>query len=66
VKYFRCPRTHQAKSVAALDEVEGIKPRGKRSAVNIPDAYDDMTVAARLDRSWKRFRKLKWRRIFDV
>jgi hypothetical protein len=65
-RFLRHPRTKQAKSVAVLDSVEGVPPRGKRTAVNLPDAWDDKRVAARDDRSWKRFRKLKWRRIFNI
>lgn len=61
--YFRYPRTKQAKAVAAGDAADGLPPRGKRTACNIVDSYDDISVAAREDRSWKRFRKLKWRRI---
>lgn len=64
--WLRHPRNKQAKSVAALDAVEGIRPRGKRTVPNITDERDDQGVAAREDRSWKRFRKLKWRRIFKV
>lgn len=64
--YFRYPRTKQEKTVAAADVVDGVKRRGKRSIMNIPDSYDDLRVAAWTDRSWKRLRKLKWRRIFDV
>lgn len=53
----RHPKTRQAKVVAAGDAADGIPPRGKRTTVNIVDHWDDKMVAAREDRSWKKFRK---------
>ncbi len=63
---YRHPKTKQAKSVAALDEAEGVKVRRKRTAQNLPSAWDDKMISSIGDRTWKRFRKLKWRRLFNL
>lgn len=66
MRWYRRPRTKQAKQVASGDAADGLQPRGKRSAINLPDSWDDKPVAVRYDKSWKRLRKLPWKRIAEA
>ena len=61
--YFRYPSTVNEKRLAVfvMREDGEVAPRGKRSASNIADAWDDLPVRARENRNWKRFRKSQWK-----
>jgi hypothetical protein len=68
--YFRHPRTTQERRHATGLEIDGrefhqdigvaIRPRHGRGD-SMASARDDMRVAARSDRNWKRFRRTRWR-----
>lgn len=59
--YFRQPQTLNEKRAASAHECDGLQIRGKRNVGNLVDSFDDIHIAAREDRSWKRFRKTRWR-----
>lgn len=48
-------------AAAVLAEYGEIPPRGRRNTANLPNPYDDYLVASREDRSWKKFRKTRWK-----
>lgn len=58
---LRNPRTrNEARSFFnALDQ--GVKPRGRRSPANLPDAYDDVRRTDGKCRSWKKWRNTQWK-----
>jgi hypothetical protein len=57
--YFRNPRTTQElRNVAGLDADK--REHREDSGVMIT-SWDDLPIAARENRNWKRFRRTKWR-----
>jgi hypothetical protein len=59
--HFRNIRYINAKRVAQyfLEEGEPV-PRAARNVKCLPDSWDDMPIAARSCRNWKRYRKIQW------
>lgn len=60
---FRFPRTigvFRAGDASLSSEGEPAM-RGRRGRKYLPSAYDDRQVAARRDRSWKRYRVTRWK-----
>lgn len=64
--YFRSPQTTNEQRQADGHRSEGIRIRAARRSVNLPDNWDDVYRSTLRDRSWKRNRRLKWRRIATV
>lgn len=65
--YFRNIRHVNAKRGAQHLATEGeISPRAKRTMNTLPDAWDDLPVAARRCRNWKRYRKNQYRRVIVI
>jgi hypothetical protein len=61
--YFRRMHTMAERRAAQLmDECE-VAPRAARNASNLPNSWDDHHVRSREDRSWKRFRKTRWKAV---
>ena len=60
MSYFRNMKTTSERRRAVADEDEG-HVRAKRNARSLPSAWDDVSVKARDDRSWKKFRKTKFK-----
>lgn len=62
-RYYRRPKSTNEKrwANAWVDEEYAIKPRGKRTPHNLPDAWDDCVRADIGDRCWKRHRKTQWK-----
>lgn len=59
--YYRRIQTLHARSQSqCLDEFD-IAPRARRNATNIPNNYDDIRIAAREIRNWKKYRKTRWK-----
>lgn len=56
----RVQTTSERRLAQVIDPVEP-KPRAARNVSNIPKIWDDYTVAAREDRSWKRFRRTQYK-----
>jgi hypothetical protein len=60
--HFRHIRTTRSRRLAiAIFEEGEVAPRGRQRSWGIPDAWDDFGVAAREDRSWKRYRKTQYK-----
>ena len=61
--YFRRVATHgEHRAAAAVLKVEGEPTiRAARNGHNLPSAWDDRPISARRDRSWKRFRRTRWK-----
>jgi hypothetical protein len=62
-RYFRRMSHMNARRQAALvleDEGE-VAPRAARNLHGLPNPWDDYRCSARDDRSWKRFRKTRWK-----
>lgn len=51
--FFRGIKTTNERKWAHAWEDQGIKPRGKRTSVNIPDNYDDIHRGNHNCKSWK-------------
>lgn len=70
--YFRCPRTTGERRRAAGDAAdsrsgeETVMARGRRGLRTLPNTYDDIFAKPFRWRSWKKHRKLKFRRIADM
>jgi hypothetical protein len=60
--WFRRPRTRQEKQAAIGSP---LRVRAKRKSLT-PTSWDDINVAARYDRSWKKYRKHQWRYQHDT
>ena len=60
---FRSPQTTNEQRQADGHRRDGIQVRAKRRSANLPDAWDDVYRSNLADRSWKRFRKTKWRSV---
>lgn len=58
MSYHRKPKTAQEARAAFASPVA---VRGKRTPRALPTSYSDIDVAARRDRSWKRYRAAQWR-----
>jgi len=60
---WRRPKAQSERRAAACVLVEEgeVAPRPSRRQNNLPDSWDDYNVAAREDRSWKRYRKTRWK-----
>jgi hypothetical protein len=58
---YRNIRTQAERRIACAHEQEGIKVRGKRNYVNIPNSYDDVSKGSWGHDSWKRFRKTQYK-----
>jgi len=56
--YFRKPKTMAERRAVSASPVP---VRRKRSIRALPSTFDDIDVAARRDRSWKRYRVAQWR-----
>lgn len=60
-RYFRrLGTTPERRAAQLMDECE-VAPRAARNSRNLPNAWDDYHVRSREDRSWKRFRKTRWK-----
>lgn len=59
---FRNPRTQQERREARVLDGEGeVRIKLRRRRLGLPTRWDAIQFAARKDRSWKRFRKTRWR-----
>lgn len=56
----RVGTTNERRQAQVLDEFD-VPPRARRNARNLPTVWDDIPIAAREDRNWKRFRKTQWK-----
>jgi hypothetical protein len=61
VSWLRHMRTTQERRRFYADAAEGVKLRNARSPISLPNLWDD--IGRSLQRSWKKHRKIKWRRI---
>ena len=59
--YFRHPKTRNEKRLAQVIVPDEIPPRAKRNRSNLASEWDDRLVASRDERSWKKFRKTRWK-----
>jgi hypothetical protein len=61
--YYRRPQTMNERRQAdlVLQEEGEVAPRPTRDASHLPSSWDDRWVGARDDRSWKRYRKTRWK-----
>lgn len=59
--YFREISTTPARRLAQRVDRAEPAPRAKRNAANLPSSWDDLGIAAREDRSWKRHRRTQWK-----
>lgn len=53
-KFYRNPRTQAEKRLVAASEKQGVPVRPKRNPKHLPDAYDDLLVAANLEKVKKK------------
>lgn len=63
IRFYRHPKTTQERRWAHAweDEEYPIKPRGRRSAHNLPESWDDYWRKDMCIRNWKRYRKHQWK-----
>jgi hypothetical protein len=57
--YRRLKTTNERRQAVPVDDEPA--PRGKRSASNIPQSWDDHPIGTWGVRSWKRFRRQQWK-----
>ena len=60
-RWHRRLATSNARRAAQVVELCEPPPRPARKASNIPNSWDDYSIAAREDRSWKRHRRTQWK-----
>lgn len=65
--FWRRPKTHQERRTSAallMDDVAhfwGLRPRAGRRGYNLPTTHEEIAVAARDDRNWKRYRRNQYK-----
>lgn len=59
--YFRHLHTMQERRLAQQIDPAEPAPRAARNLANLPQSWDDYSVAARSDISWKRHRRTQWK-----
>lgn len=64
MSWLRHIRTTQERRRYDADVEAGVPPRAARSPISLPSLWDD--IHRGIQRSWKKHRRHKWRRVADM
>lgn len=54
-------KTHNERKQVEISLYYGIKVRGRRKVKSLCNAWDDISISAIKDRSWKRYRRFRYK-----
>lgn len=60
-RYYRRPRTAQARRMSLVADPSDIPPRAKRNKANLRTSWDDLKRSTSGHRNWKRFRRHQYK-----
>lgn len=65
-RQFRAPKCHNERIQYGDAAEQDIRVRGRRKPRVLVDCWDDVTRSDYYDRSWKRSRRNRWRKVADM